>query len=55
MAYQLAPFMKKYDTVLFDMDGVITSEESYWNIAAMTVVEQLHSKHYFGAEEIDTG
>ena len=54
MAYQLAPFMKKYDTVLFDMDGVITSEESYWNIAAMTVVEQLHSKHYFGAEEIDT-
>lgn len=31
----------KYNTVIFDMDGVITSEQNYWNCAALTVWETL--------------
>ncbi len=42
--YKLAEFLDKYDTVIFDMDGVITSEENYWNVAALTVWEYLGSK-----------
>lgn len=38
---ELKKFLDKYDTVIFDMDGVITSEENYWNSAALTVWEQL--------------
>lgn len=38
---KLAGFLEKYDTVIFDMDGVITSEENYWNCAALTVWEYL--------------
>ncbi|MBR0365324.1 MAG: hypothetical protein IJH94_00805, partial [Clostridia bacterium] len=34
-------FLDKYNTVIFDMDGVITSEENYWNSAALTVREFL--------------
>ena len=34
-------FLEKYNTVIFDMDGVITSEENYWNSAALTVREFL--------------
>ncbi len=37
----LAKFLNKYDTVIFDMDGVITSEDNYWNCAALTVWEYL--------------
>ena len=37
-------FMDKYNTVIFDMDGVITSEENYWNSAALTVREFLSTK-----------
>ena len=44
MAYKPAPFLEKYDTILFDMDGVITSEEMYWKAAALIVHEFLHSK-----------
>lgn len=40
--YKLADFLDKYDTVIFDMDGVITSEQNYWNAAALTVYEYLH-------------
>ncbi len=36
-----AKFLDKYDTVIFDMDGVITSEQNYWNCAALTVLEYL--------------
>lgn len=32
-------FLGKYDTIIFDMDGVITSEQNYWNSAACTVYE----------------
>ena len=28
--------------VIFDMDGVITSEQNYWNCAALTVWEYLN-------------
>lgn len=35
-------FLNKYNTVIFDMDGVITSEEKYWDAAALTVWEYLH-------------
>lgn len=49
---RLSPFMQRYDTVLLDMDGVVTSEEVYWNTAALTVWEMLHSRRYFGTEEI---
>ncbi len=35
-------FLDKYDTVIFDMDGVITSEQNYWNSAALTVWEYLN-------------
>ena len=35
-------FPDKYDNIIFDMDGVITSEENYWNAAALTVWEYLN-------------
>lgn len=38
---KLAKFLDKYDTVIFDMDGIITSEQNYWNCAALTVWEYL--------------
>ncbi len=47
--------MLKYDKILFDMDGVITSEQNYWNAAALSVYELTASKDYFGAEILDIG
>lgn len=38
-----ASFLKKYNTVLFDMDGVITSEQAYWDAAALSVYEYLNN------------
>lgn len=38
---QLAKFLDNYDTVIFDMDGVVTSEDNYWTCAALTVWELL--------------
>lgn len=35
-------FLDRYNTVIFDMDGVITSEQNYWNCAALTVWEYLN-------------
>ena len=49
----LKDFLKNYDTLIFDMDGVMTSEQGYWDSAALTVYEFLHSKKYFGNEEVD--
>ncbi len=43
----------KFDTIVFDMDGVITSEYSYWDAAALTVYELLYSKDYYGKQELD--
>lgn len=48
---RLAKFLDKYDTVIFDMDGVITSEKTYWNCAALTVWEYLK---WNNGDEIDT-
>ena len=41
-----ASFLQKYETILFDLDGVITSEYNYWTTAAVTVWELL-----FGSDE----
>ena len=49
----LKDFLKKYDTLIFDMDGVMTSEQGYWNATALSVYEMLHSKNYFGNEDVD--
>lgn len=46
-------FLDKYDTIIFDMDGVITSEQNYWNSAALVVREYLTSEKYFGNDSID--
>lgn len=40
-------FLKKYDTIIFDMDGVITSESAYWDAAALTVYQQLGADRLF--------
>lgn len=47
-------FLDKYDTVIFDMDGVITSEQAYWDAAALTVYEFMNSAVYFGDGSVDT-
>ena len=41
-------------TILFDMDGVITSEYLYWDAAALTAWELLVSKEYYGGEEFSS-
>lgn len=45
-------FLDKYDTVIFDMDGVITSEQAYWDAAALTVYEYYGSGGHFGECDI---
>jgi len=50
---RLQAFLDKYDTILLDMDGVITSEEIYWDTAALTVWEMLGSDRYFGTESFN--
>lgn len=49
----VAPFLDKYEYIIFDMDGVITSEQNYWDIAALTVYELLNAAHYYGEEPFD--
>ena len=41
------------DKIIFDMDGVITSEYCYWKTAALTVYELMYSREYYGVQEID--
>ena len=41
------------DKIVFDMDGVITSEYDYWEAAALTVYELLYSYKYYGVGNID--
>lgn len=48
-----AQFLDKYEYIIFDMDGVITSEQNYWDIAALTVYELLNSSRYYGNEKLD--
>ncbi len=47
-----AKFLNKYKTIIFDMDGVITSEQNYWDIAALTVHELLNDRRYYGSGDI---
>ncbi len=49
---RLAKFLDNYDILLFDMDGVVTSEESYWTAAALTVYEWLYSDNYYGENKL---
>ena len=49
----LNSLLDNYEIILFDMDGVITSEQNYWNCAALTVFEVLTSKQYLGSEDFD--
>lgn len=49
---KLKSFLNKYDTIIFDLDGVITSENAYWDSAAATVYEKVH-KDKFSSEEIE--
>lgn len=49
----VAHFLDKYEYIIFDMDGVITSEENYWDIAALTVYELLNAPHYYGEKPFD--
>lgn len=51
MNMKLKNFLNRYDTIIFDMDGVITNEQNYWNAAALTVWEYLKWNRH---EEIDT-
>ncbi|WP_018661580.1 HAD family hydrolase [Heyndrickxia acidiproducens] len=37
-------------TVLFDVDGVLLSEERYFDASGLTVWEMIHSSHYLGLE-----
>ena len=50
---KVAPFLDKYEYIIFDMDGVITSEQNYWDIASLTVYELLNGAHYYGSEKFD--
>ncbi len=43
----------KFDKIIFDMDGVITSEYIYWDTAALTVYELLYDYRLYGKSEID--
>jgi len=36
--------------IIFDMDGVITGEECYWDTASLVVWELLYSKRYLGLD-----
>ncbi len=38
------------DLIIFDLDGVITSEEAYWDAAGLTLHELLFSPHYWGLD-----
>ena len=50
MTKKIAPFLEKYDLILFDMDGVITSEQRYWDAAALSVYELLNDRVGLSAE-----
>ena len=38
--------------IVFDMDGVVTSEVGYWNAARLSVGEILLSNRFFGGEKL---
>ena len=40
-----------FDKIIFDMDGVVTSEYIYWDAAALTVYELLYSHKFYGLSD----
>jgi phosphoglycolate phosphatase-like HAD superfamily hydrolase len=38
------------DLIIFDLDGVITSEDAYWDAAGLTLHELLYSPRYWGLD-----
>lgn len=44
---KLKSFLDKYNTIVFDIDGVITSESAYWDAAALTVLQQIEADELF--------
>ncbi len=50
---RLKPFLDKYHTVIFDMDGVITQEVAYWDAAALTVYQQINARKFFSDDSVD--
>ena len=47
-----AAFLDKYDTIIFDMDGVITSEQNYWTVAALNAWEWIYNDESLSPEEL---
>lgn len=45
--------LSNFDKIIFDMDGVITSEMAYWQTAAVAVCELLLSHEHYGVCGID--
>jgi phosphoglycolate phosphatase-like HAD superfamily hydrolase len=43
--------MNNLELLIFDLDGVVTSEQKYWNTARLTVWEMLCQPHYLGLAE----
>ena len=43
--------MEKLKLLIFDLDGVITSETKYWNTSRLTVWELICSKQYLGIND----
>ena len=43
------------DLIIFDLDGVITSEEAYWDAAGLTLHELLYSSRYWGLDRSKLG
>lgn len=48
-----AKSLKKYDTVIFEPDGVFTSNRHFLVCAVLAVYEMCHSNRYFGKIEMD--
>lgn len=48
---KLASFIEKYDNIIFDMDGVITSEQNYWTVAALNAWEWIHKDCGFSVSD----
>ncbi|MEW5946386.1 MAG: HAD family hydrolase [bacterium] len=40
----------KVETIIFDSDGVITTEREYWNAAELTILELLYGDQWVGLE-----
>jgi phosphoglycolate phosphatase-like HAD superfamily hydrolase len=43
--------MNDLELLIFDLDGVVTSEQKYWNTARLTAWEMLCQPHYLGLAE----